>query len=216
MNILIIGAGAGLSRCVAHLFGEKGFSVSLVARSEEKLKNEVSLLQAKGITADYFIADVSNEQSLTNVLNRFKHDNRLPDIVLFNAFTNAAGGLAEETWDNLKKELDVNVGAAFNLLKDLLPSYQQSGKGNLFFTGGGFGVTPSPDYLGVGLGKAALRNLVQAVATQMKGTNIHVATITVMGLIGGEDPQYDPSKIAEVYWKLYNQQADQFDVEIIY
>ncbi|MCD8071371.1 MAG: SDR family NAD(P)-dependent oxidoreductase [Akkermansiaceae bacterium] len=216
MNILIIGSGAGLSRSTAHLFGEKGFSVSLVARNEEKLRKETALLQTKGITADYSIADISSGQTLKNVLSRFKQDNCLPEVVLFNAFANAAGGLAEETWDNLKKELDVNVGAAFNLLKELLPSYLQKKKGNLFFTGGGFGITPSPEYLGIGLGKAALRNLVQATAAQVKGTGIHVATVTVMGFIGGENPKYAPDKIAEVYWNLYNQQAGEFDVEIVY
>lgn len=216
MNVLILGAGAGLSRSVACLFGEKGFSITLVARNEEKLKAETVLLQTKGISAEYFVADISNEQILASLLERFKQDDHLPDVILFNAFANVSGGFKEESWENLKRELDTNVGAAFNLLKEMLPIYQEKGKGHLFFTGGGFGITPSPDYIGVGLGKAALRNLVQAASAQVENTGVHVATVTVMGFIGGEDPHYSPDKIAEVYWGLYNQQPDNFEGEVVY
>lgn len=216
MNILILGAGSGLSRSVARLFGKNGFTMSLVARSENRLKEEVALLQNEGIVSDYYVADLSEQKVLSNVLDKFKSEERLPDVILFNAFANASGGFAEETWDGLKKELDINVGAAFNLLKEMLPIYQKTGKGDLFFTGGGFGITPSPDYIGVSIGKAALRNLIQAAAQEVKGSQVHIATLTVMGIIGGEDPKYAPDRIAEEYWKLYNQQPAEFETEIIY
>lgn len=216
MNILILGAGSGLSRSVARLFGKKGFSITLVARSKNKLKEEITLLQNEGIASSYYVADLSDRKALSNVLDKFHTEKHLPDVILFNAFANASGGFAEETWDGLKKELDINVGAAFNLLKEMLPIYQKSGKGSLFFTGGGFGITPSPDYIGVSIGKATLRNLVHAAALQMKDSKVHIATLTVMGFIGGDDPKYAPDRIAEAYWKLYNQQPDEFDTEIIY
>lgn len=205
-----------MSRSVANLFGEKGFSVLLVARNEDKLQNETKLLHDKGISAAYRVADVSDGQEMSGVLAEIKQPEALPDVILFNAFANMGGGFADETWDNLKKELDVNVGGAFHILKEMLPLYQEAGKGNLFFTGGGFGITPVPDYLGVSTGKAALRNMVQAAATQTKGTGVHVATVTVMGFIGGEDPKYAPDRIAEEYLKLYNQEAGNFETEIIY
>lgn len=216
MRIVIFGVGTGLSRSVANLFGEKGFSVLLVARNEEKLQNETKLLQDKGISVAYRVADVSDGQEMFSVLTEIKRPETLPDVILFNAFANMSGGFADETWDNLKKELDVNVGGAFHILKEMLPMYQEVGKGSLFFTGGGFGITPVPDYLGISIGKAALRNMVQAAATQMNGTGVHVATVTVMGFIGGEDPKYAPDRIAEEYWKLYNQEAGNFETEIIY
>ncbi len=215
-KILILGAGPGLSRSVACLFGQNGFIVSLAARNEKKLQSETTLLEGKGITVDYSVADISDQRQLISLLNRFKQENYLPDVILYNAFANAAGGFAEESWEKLQKELDTNVGAAFNLLKEMLPVYLKTGRGNLFFTGGGFGITPSPEYIGIGLGKAALRNLVQAANAQVKGSGVHVATVTVMGFIGGGDPHYAPDRIAEVYWKLYNQKQEDFEAEIIY
>lgn len=47
MNILILGAGPGLSRAIAELFGKKNFHVTLVSRNEEKLRKETSYLKSK-------------------------------------------------------------------------------------------------------------------------------------------------------------------------
>jgi short-subunit dehydrogenase len=215
MNILIIGAGPGLSRSVANLFGQNGFTVTLVSRNEDKLNHEVKELEAKNIKADYIIADAADEKSLTTILHNLQSTGQLPDVIIYNAFS-FSKGIEDETWDSLRKQLDVNVGGAFNVLKTALPAMQESGKGKLFFTGGGFGIEPHPDYIGIGIGKAALRNLVQAAARKVEGTNVHVATVTVCGFIGGSDPKYAPDKIAEQYWGLYNQQQGEFEIEVVY
>jgi short-subunit dehydrogenase len=172
-------------------------------------------LGAANIKADYKVADVGDEKSLTTILDNLKSCECLPDVILYNAFS-LSKGIEDETWDSLKKQLDVNVGGAFNLIKAIVPNMQKAGKGKLFFTGGGFAVDPHPDYVGVGLGKAALRNLVQAAAKKVEGTNIQVVTLTVLGFIGGPDPKYAADKIAVQYWRLFNQQQGDFEVEVVY
>lgn len=46
-------------------------------------------------------------------------------------------------------------------------------------------------------------------------TGIHVATVTVCGFVGGDDPKYDAQRIAPLYAKLYDQGIDG-EVEIVY
>lgn len=216
MNILILGAGPGLSRSVAEKFGKNGFEVILVSRNEEKLITELAELQSQKIPACYFKGDVSQKDFLADIITKVIHQSGLPDIILYNAFVNKSGGFEDETWESLCQEQDINVGGAFNLLKYVMPLYRKEGKGNLFFTGGCLGISPSPEYLGIGLGKAALRNLVQAASEVMKDTDVHVATVTVTGIIGGDDPKFAPSLIAEKYWELYQQDKPKFQTEIIY
>lgn len=213
-KILIFGAGPGLSRSVANLFGKNEFAVSLVARNKEKLQQETKLLEASNIKADYIAGDVSEENFIVDILKKFSSPDQLPDVILYNAFIAANKGIEEESWENIKRQFDVNVGGAFNLLKSAIPLYEQAGHGKIFFTGGGFGVQPHPDYLALSMSKAALRNLTYASAKKVKNSNIHIATVTVYGSIGGPDPKYSPDSIAAIYWDLYKQQKGDFQVEV--
>ncbi len=213
MNILIFGAGPGLSHSVAKKFGSNGFDVTLVARTESKLIKEVEELKQCGINASFIIADTSNPEQVKSILDKFK---ARPDVILYNAFVNKSGDFADETWNSLSCQLDVNVGGAFSVLKNELPFATAKDKRSLFFTGGGFGINPMPEYLGVSIGKAALRNMVIAAAECVKGTAMHIATVTVFGMIGGKDPKYSPDRIADEYWKLYLQNPDDFELEIRY
>lgn len=214
-KIVIFGAGKGLSQSVARLFGQQGFSVSLVARSEERLKQLVEELKQQGISADYAVCDLANEQSLTAVMQHYEHAG-LPEVVLFNAFMYYEGGFETETWEHLKTEFDIDFGAAFNIVKRWLPLYREAGRGNLFFTGGGLALYPMEQFLGVSVTKAALRAMVYATAKEVENTGIHLATVTVQGNIGGDDPKYAPDAIARQYWTLYEQQPSERETEICY
>ena len=59
-TIVVVGFGPGISSAVAEKFGSSGFSVGLVARSEERLAAGVKALKAKGIEAAAFPADASD------------------------------------------------------------------------------------------------------------------------------------------------------------
>jgi short-subunit dehydrogenase len=215
MKICIFGAGPGLSRSVANLFGKNGFAVSLIARHEDKLQQEAKLLEASNIKVDYIAGDVSEENFMTGILEKLNSIDQLPDVILYNAFIANNKGIEEESWENIKRQFDVNVGGAFNILKFVLPIYKQAGHGKIFFTGGGFGLQPDPDYLALSMSKAALRNLTYASAKKVENSNVHIATVTVCGSIGGLDPKYSPDSIAAIYWDLYQQQRGHFQIEVV-
>ena len=203
MLVTIIGAGSGISHAVAELFGQKGYKIALISRSEDKLKTQVEQLTASGIDASYTIGDAGNEASLTSALDQIAEAHGPSDLVLYNAY-----------YYNLK--LDVNAGGVFHLLKHLLPQYKERNSGKIFITGGGLALQPMPRGLALGIGKAALRNMVQSVALDLKRTNIHLATLTIAGFVKPEDPKHNPKSIAEQYWRLYEQQPGEYETEVIY
>ena len=214
-QIVIFGAGPGLSQSIARLFGKQGFSISLVARNEQRLQTLTGELNDAGISASYKVCDMADEQSLTTVMQQYEAEG-MPDVVLFNAFMFFAGGFDQETWTHLKEEFDIDFGAAFNIIKRWLPLYREAGRGKLFFTGGGLALYPMDEYLGVSVTKAALRAMVYAAAKEAEGTDVHIATVTIKGNIRGEDPKYAPDEIAKEYWTLYEQQPAAFEIERIY
>lgn len=67
-SIAIIGAGAGMGLAIARTFGSRGFDVALIARNRDKLDDLVGRLDAEGITAAAFPADVLDHDALTQAL----------------------------------------------------------------------------------------------------------------------------------------------------
>lgn len=214
--ITIIGAGPGISQGVAEKFGNEGFKIALIARTEEKLQQQVMDLAKKGIDATYAIADVGNEESLKNALLQIKENEGHAEVMLYNAAAFSVMDILDQNWDTIKNEMDINVGGYFNLMKMIVPYCLKENKGKLFVTNGGFALGGDDQWTSLSVGKAALRNLVQAFQKKTLGTNVHIAQLTVCGFVNPEDEKYSPKAIAEQYWKLYKQTEGNFEGEIIY
>lgn len=216
MQITIVGAGPGISQSVAKLFGQKGYAVALVARQEEKLKAQVEELTQLRIRTMYIVADVTDEVALTTALDQISAALGKPEMVLYNASAMRIVDVLDEDWISIKSHMDVNIGGAFFVAKQVLPTMLAAGKGKLFFTGGGSALNPSPAIASLSIGKAGLRALVQALAKRVADTGVHVATVTVNGTVNPADAKYNPDAIAEQYWTLFQQQSGAFQTEIIY
>jgi NAD(P)-dependent dehydrogenase (short-subunit alcohol dehydrogenase family) len=62
------------------------------------------------------------------------------------------------------------------------------------------------------MSKAAVRNLVQSAARDLAGTGVHVAMVTIAGVVGSDG--FAPEAIAERFWTLHEQPRDAWDIEI--
>lgn len=214
--ITIIGAGPGISHGVAEKFGNQGFKVALIARTESKLIEQIKQLESKGISATYEVADAADENSLKSALLTIREKEGHAEVILYNAAAVSVMDILEQNWETIKTQMDINVGGYFNLMKMVLPYCMKENKGKLFVTNGGFALSGDDQWTSLSVGKAALRNLVQAFQKKTEGTNVHVAQVTVCGYLNPDDEKYNPKSIAEQYWKLYEQTPGQFENEIIY
>ena len=214
--ITIIGAGPGISHAVAQKFGKEGFKIALISRTEEKLKQQQNDLKSEGIEAVYAVADVANPESLYKALQQILDSVGHASMILYNAAGVSVKDVLEQDWETIKSNLDISVGGYFNLMKRVLPFCLKNNSGKLFATGGGFAMQGDPQWTSLSIGKAALRNLVQAYQKRAAGTNVHIAQLTVCGFVNPNDEKYSPKAIAEQYWKLFNQKPGEFESEIIY
>lgn len=214
--ITIIGAGPGISQGIAERFGQENFRVVLMARNESKLKDQVSQLTGKGIEAHYVVGDASNKESLKNALSTIQENHGHADVIVYNAAIISFMDILDQEWETIKTQMDTNVGGFFNLMKMVLPQCIKENKGKLFVTNGGFALSGDDQWTSLSVGKAALRNLVQAFQKKVANTNIHIAQVTVCGYVSPENPKHNPASIAENYWRLYQQEKGHFENEIIY
>lgn len=79
--IAVTGAAQGLGRAMAEALANEGAHIALIDLQEEALQTAASELQQKGIQAEYFVMDVTNEsaveQGFAEIVKRFGRLNGL-------------------------------------------------------------------------------------------------------------------------------------------
>jgi NAD(P)-dependent dehydrogenase (short-subunit alcohol dehydrogenase family) len=85
--IIILGAGPGLGRAMSTVFAEKGFSIALLSRNAERLKQDVDLIHQTNprCEARFYPVDVGDHIALKQVLDEVYADLGPPEVVYFNA-----------------------------------------------------------------------------------------------------------------------------------
>ena len=215
-SILIVGAGPGISYSVAKRFGREGFRVGLVARNAQKLSRLCDQLADAGIDARYETADVTEADSLKHAVDNLRGELGEPEVYLYNPSGFSQKEILDQDWDTIRWAIDVSAGGLFHLFKLILPGCLERNRGKLLVTGGGTGLKGVADMVALSAGKATMRNLVQAFQQRVKDTPIHIAQVTVCGYVHPSDPKYAPDTIADIYWRLYEQQPGAYEEEVIY
>lgn len=96
---------------------------------------------------------------------------------------------------------------AANVRKDAHPS--------LLVTGGGLCKNPHPEFFALAMMKAAQVNLAGSLAKEYGPKGVHVGTVAVGGYVSPESEAFSPKKIAEAFWRLYEQDREEWE-EIVH
>ena len=139
-TIVICGYGPGISSAVAKRFGREGFQVALLARNEERLADGAASLEAGGIRAAAFPADLSRETDIEEAFQAVR--TKLGDIAVlhWNAYATGAGDLLAVDAAATRAIFDVPVVGLLAAVKAALPDLERAKDGALLVTNGGFGL----------------------------------------------------------------------------
>ncbi|CAB4947084.1 unannotated protein [freshwater metagenome] len=228
MITVLVGAGPGMGMALARRFGrgqgpdsahsahsaDSGGPVALLARKPEALASYVAELAELGVDARAYPADVSDEMSLRAAFAEIRADLGDPDVVLYNASISPPGTPGEVPISDVMSAMAVGAVGALVSLQEVLPAMRARDSGTVLITGGGLALEPWPPATALGMSKAAVRNLVQAAARDLADTGVHVATVTINGVLGA--PGFAPDDIAEHFWTLHVQSRDDRQSEIIF
>lgn len=219
-TILISGFGTGISQAIAEKFGKEGFSVALVARSADRLAAGVQALEAKGIRAAAFRADVSDPKAMPGLVQSV-HDKLGPISALqWNAYGGGAGDLLAADPAELRASLDVAVVGLVALVQAALPDLRET-KGSILVTNGGLGLLdPQVDAgavawgaMGLAVANAAKHKLVRLLSEKLKGDGIYVGEVIVLTAVKGTawdngSSTLEAATIAGKFWQLNNERRE--------
>jgi NAD(P)-dependent dehydrogenase (short-subunit alcohol dehydrogenase family) len=214
-TVVIVGAGPGLGLAIARRFARDGSSVALVARNGQRLAGMVEELRDAGGAGHAFVADAADPDALRSALDAVRVALGDPSVLVHHVSVPVSGTPTMMPYDDFARGLAGGVGALLVAAQHVVPAMRRRRHGTILVTGSGLAFESTPPYAGLAVQKAAVRSLTHCLAQELRPAGIHVATVTVEGLIRPET-FYDPDRIAEQFWELHTEPVAQWRAEIRY
>jgi NAD(P)-dependent dehydrogenase (short-subunit alcohol dehydrogenase family) len=180
-TILVAGYGPGISAAVAEKFGAEGFQVAIVGRSADKLAAGVKALEAKGVKAAAFTADLGDPAAIRGMVEEVRGALGPISVLEWTAYSpgNLAGDLLTAKPEEVRSLFEVSVVGLLAAVQALLPDLKRE-KGAILVTNGGAGfVDPGVDamltqygLMGLGVANAAKHKLVGLLAKKLEADGI--------------------------------------------
>ncbi|MDB4959868.1 MAG: Short-chain dehydrogenase/reductase [Myxococcales bacterium] len=219
-TIIVGGYGPGISNAVAERFGKEGFSVALVARNADRLATGVKALQAKGIRAEAFPADLAQPDAVRTLVTKVREKLGPITVLQWTAYSGGAGDLTKASTAEIRGVFDVAVAGLLAAIQESLPDLREQ-KGAVLVTNGGLGFfDPQVDAMGVAwnamglsMANSAKHKLVRLLAEKLRPDGVYVGEVMVTGTVKGTafdsgNATLDPAMIGGKFWDLYQARKD--------
>jgi len=182
--VLITGASEGIGSATAKVFAQEGAKVALIARRKEKLEQVKDEILKAGGSAEYFVADVTDYNQMTNAVAEIIKLWGKIDVVLANAGMGIPGHIAKLKVEDFRRQFEVNFFGVLNTMELTLPYLIQQ-KGRLGIVGSVAGRVCTPFSAPYCSSKYAVVALSECSYFDLKPLGVSVTCINP-GFIGTE------------------------------
>lgn len=187
--VWITGGGSGIGRALASAFAKEGAIVAVSGRREERLREVVEELEAKGAKGLAVRCDVTDEASVAEAVRKVVQTLGGLDVAVANAGFAVAGRIEKLSAADWRRQLDVNVIGAAMTARYAIPHLRER-KGRLVLVGSIASMMPSPRVGAYAASKYAVRAIGQALSVELHGSGVTCTTI-YPGYIESELGQVD-------------------------
>ena len=201
---VVTGASKGLGREMAEALAVAGAQVALVARNEELLAEVVQGIRARGGTAEYIVADVTDETAAAEVDQFVKEAFGTCDILINNAGINNRKPIEEMSFGEWHEIIEVNLTGPFSMSRAMVPGMKELRWGRIINMTSIMSHVSLPNRTGYSTTKAGLLGFTKALALELASYNITVNGIspgpfaTEMNRPLIEDPEKNSQFLASI------------------
>ncbi len=203
---IVTGGSRGIGKEMAEALAEAGANLMLCARREEWLGETVEEFRAKGFSVEGVVADVSNDEAVSNVAGRTVEKFGSIDILVNNAGISWGAMPEEMSREQWQKVLDVNLTGCFLMAQAAGRQMLVQGKGSIINIASIAGLTSSangPFYAGYVASKAGLIGLTRELAASWGRKGIRVNAIA---------PGFFHSRLADKIIDVYERSVQENNV----
>src|SRR5215211_7172138 len=168
---LLTGAGSGVGAAIARRLHDRGESLVLVARSEERSEQ----LAADYPGSDLLVADLADVVALDAALGAADLPGELDSLMQIAGIVDL-GRVGDAPVDQWREQLDVNLVAPAVLTRHCLPALRAT-RGTIVFANSSAGLYASATWAAYAASKYGLRALADAVRAEEVDTGVRVTSV---------------------------------------
>lgn len=212
-NVLIAGAGPGVSGSLARLYAAEGATVGLLGADPEVLATLAGQVVAAGGAAETAVADLTDDGATRAAVTRMAEKIGHVDVAHFNPSAYREKDPLGLTPDELLEDVRLGVGALLTFLQAARPFMGPGGR--VTATGSMAADKPWFGAASLGVQKAGLQNLVRSIDATLAGDGIRAVSVTVRGMLAKEGP-FAPDSVARALRAAIDQDEADWQAEIAY
>ena len=181
---LITGASSGIGEAFARLLASRGYTLTIIARREERLRSLAGeLREAYGVDVHTIVADLESPDGRSRVARSIERDP--VDLLINNAGFGLYTPVASTAPDALEAMVQVNVLGVLQLTRAALPSMVERRAGAIINVASGLAFDPTADHAVYSGTKAFVVNFTRAVHEEVKASGVRLQAL-IPGLIRTE------------------------------
>lgn len=128
---LVTGGAYGIGFAIAEAFANAGAKVAFNCRSQHHLDEALANYKAKGIDAKGYIADVTDESQVQELVSKIEQDLGVIDILVNNAGIIKRIPMHEMKVEEFRQVVDIDLNAPFIVSKAVIPGMMKKGHGKI-------------------------------------------------------------------------------------
>ncbi|MFC4992123.1 SDR family oxidoreductase [Rubritalea tangerina] len=197
---VVIGGTGELCGHMAHGLAQAGANIILVGRSKTKAQQRIDAIHSTGAAAHFIAADVSNKESIQDVLDQSLSHFGQVDILINGAGINSPTPVLDITTEEFQRILDVNLTATLHACQVFAKHWlENQAQGSIINLGSISGLNPLSRVFSYSASKAAVHNLSKNLAREWANQKIRVNTL-VPGFFPAEQNKavLDSSRVASI------------------
>lgn len=128
---LITGGSKGIGRATVKMFLDLGAEVIFTARNEKDIESFEAELKNEGLEATGLVADSSNPEDTDKIKKWISKNWKKLDVLVNNAGINIRKKANDYSEEELRKVLEINLVAPFEISRKLFPFLRKSGNASI-------------------------------------------------------------------------------------
>ena len=128
---LVTGAAYGIGFAIAEALAQAGAVICFNCRSSEHMEAALKAYAAKGIEAQGYLCDVTDEREVQAMISRIREEMGPVDILVNNAGIIKRIPMTEMSADDFRQVIDIDLTAPFIVSKAVIPDMIRKGHGKI-------------------------------------------------------------------------------------